>query len=96
MVLVATPLLDGGPLAVDLPEVVPPTLVGVGVLVTGLRGTGPLPDESGFYVEDDGIGVPPSRERVFEGGYSTDETGPVRIRRRPADRGGPRLDGDRR
>jgi signal transduction histidine kinase len=30
----------------------------------------------GFYVEDDGCGVPPDRrERVFESGYSTAETG---------------------
>jgi len=30
----------------------------------------------GFYVEDDGIGIPACRrERVFEGGYTTDEEG---------------------
>ncbi|PSP48852.1 hypothetical protein BRC75_05550 [Halobacteriales archaeon QH_7_69_31] len=30
----------------------------------------------GFYVADDGVGVPPEdRERVFESGYSTDEEG---------------------
>ncbi|WP_415381067.1 ATP-binding protein [Halosimplex sp. TS25] len=33
---------------------------------------GDLPDETGFYVEDDGPGVPDEeRERVFESGYST-------------------------
>lgn len=32
--------------------------------------------ESGFYVEDDGRGIPPERrEQIFEGGYSSDETG---------------------
>ena len=31
---------------------------------------------AGFYVADDGVGVPPEdRERVFESGYSTDEEG---------------------
>ncbi|MBX0323244.1 PAS domain S-box protein [Halomicroarcula sp. F13] len=37
---------------------------------------GPLPDGSGFYVEDDGSGVPPSeREAVFESGYSNSPDG---------------------
>lgn len=32
--------------------------------------------ERRFYVEDDGRGIPPERrERIFEGGYSSDETG---------------------
>lgn len=31
---------------------------------------------AGFYVADDGVGIPPSqRDRVFEGGYTTDEDG---------------------
>ncbi|WP_424018698.1 sensor histidine kinase [Halorientalis pallida] len=38
---------------------------------------GPLPDgRTGFYVEDDGPGIPETdRERVFEPGYSTDDHG---------------------
>ncbi|WP_248909658.1 PAS domain S-box protein [Halocatena marina] len=33
-------------------------------------------DENGFYIEDDGPGIPPEdRERVFERGYSTDANG---------------------
>jgi PAS domain S-box-containing protein len=37
---------------------------------------GLLPDDTGFYVEDDGPGVPPDeRESVFEMGYTTRETG---------------------
>ncbi|WP_066413306.1 hybrid sensor histidine kinase/response regulator [Halorubrum aethiopicum] len=37
---------------------------------------GELPDGTGFYVEDDGIGIPPdAREDVFDPGYSTDEGG---------------------
>jgi signal transduction histidine kinase len=39
---------------------------------------GPLPDRTGFYVADDGVGIPPEkREEVFEYGYtsSTDGTG---------------------
>ncbi|MFB6081333.1 MAG: PAS domain S-box protein [Halanaeroarchaeum sp.] len=36
---------------------------------------GDLPDGAGFYVEDDGPGIPPDvRERVFDYGYSTPET----------------------
>lgn len=35
---------------------------------------GPLPDGSGFYVEDDGVGIA-SEEDVFEPGHSTVETG---------------------
>jgi len=36
----------------------------------------PLPDGGGFYVEDDGQGIPADeRDRVFEGGYSTTEHG---------------------
>ncbi|MFB6281047.1 MAG: PAS domain S-box protein [Haloferacaceae archaeon] len=36
---------------------------------------GPL-DGQGFYVEDDGPGIPPEkRDRVFESGYTTDEDG---------------------
>ena len=32
--------------------------------------------ETGFYVADDGHGIPPEqRERIFEGGFSGDETG---------------------
>jgi len=38
--------------------------------------TGPNGDACGFYVEDDGVGVPSNeRERVFEAGYSTDDGG---------------------
>jgi hypothetical protein len=37
---------------------------------------GPLADEPGFFVEDDGSGIPPDdRERVFEPGYSTASSG---------------------
>jgi PAS domain S-box-containing protein len=37
---------------------------------------GSLPDRSGFYVEDDGPGIPArDREQVFESGYSTAEDG---------------------
>jgi PAS domain S-box-containing protein len=35
---------------------------------------GVLPDGEGFYVEDDGVGIPEAeRDRVFEAGYSTDD-----------------------
>ncbi|WP_135822320.1 sensor histidine kinase [Halostella litorea] len=37
---------------------------------------GPLDDADGFYVADDGVGIPADRrERAFEPGYSTDEHG---------------------
>lgn len=37
---------------------------------------GPLDDREGFYVEDDGRGIPPGdRERILEYGYSTDDDG---------------------
>ncbi len=37
---------------------------------------GDLSDETGFYVEDDGPGIPPrKREQVFEAGYSTTDEG---------------------
>jgi PAS domain S-box-containing protein len=37
---------------------------------------GALADDRGFYVEDDGVGIPASeRERVFEAGYSTADDG---------------------
>ena len=37
---------------------------------------GPLSEETGFYVADDGPGIPePERQRVFEPTYSTDEDG---------------------
>jgi signal transduction histidine kinase len=37
---------------------------------------GPLTDEPGFFVEDDGPGIPPEeRETVFEPGYSTSSSG---------------------
>ncbi|MFC6770881.1 sensor histidine kinase, partial [Halorubrum pallidum] len=37
---------------------------------------GELDDGSGFYVEDDGIGIPADRrESVFESGYTTDTDG---------------------
>ncbi|PSQ09289.1 hypothetical protein BRC93_13235 [Halobacteriales archaeon QS_5_70_15] len=37
---------------------------------------GPLPDGDGFYVEDDGEGIPEDeREQVFESGYTTSEDG---------------------
>jgi signal transduction histidine kinase len=33
--------------------------------------------DDGFYVEDDGIGIPPPhREEVFESGFSTDDESP--------------------
>lgn len=45
---------------------------GRGVTVT----VGPLEDAAGFYVEDDGPGIPPAeRERVLDQGYSTSEEG---------------------
>ncbi|MFC7228486.1 PAS domain-containing protein [Salinirubellus salinus] len=45
---------------------------GGGVTVT----VGPLADAVGFYVADDGVGIPPSeRDRVFERGYSTNREG---------------------
>ncbi|PSP70043.1 histidine kinase [Halobacteriales archaeon QH_8_67_27] len=37
---------------------------------------GDLPDSDGFFVADDGTGIPPEdRDRVFESGYSTDRDG---------------------
>jgi signal transduction histidine kinase len=37
---------------------------------------GTLPDRAGFWVADDGPGIPPEdRDRIFESGYTTDETG---------------------
>ena len=37
---------------------------------------GTLPDESGFFVEDDGPGIPASeREQVFESGFTTSDNG---------------------
>jgi len=37
---------------------------------------GPLPDGDGFFVADDGPGIPPEeRDHVFESGYTTDEDG---------------------
>jgi len=37
---------------------------------------GELPGGRGFYVEDDGSGIPETdRQRIFEGGYSTDDAG---------------------
>lgn len=45
---------------------------GDGVTIT----VGILDDEAGFYVEDDGVGIPPEeREQVFEIGYSTSVDG---------------------
>jgi PAS domain S-box-containing protein len=49
-----------------------PSRDGTGVTVR----VGALPDREGFYVEDDGVGIPAEdRERVFESGYSTSEDG---------------------
>ena len=37
---------------------------------------GDLEEREGFYVENDGVGIPPDeREHVFESGFSTSETG---------------------
>ena len=37
---------------------------------------GPLADQTGFFIEDDGVGIRvDERDRVFEGGYSTDPDG---------------------
>lgn len=36
---------------------------------------GPLPADTGFYVEDDGPGFPSDEERVFEPGYTTRDNG---------------------
>ncbi len=37
-------------------------------------GVGALEDGQGFYVEDDGVGIPPdARDRIFEAGFSTDD-----------------------
>lgn len=45
---------------------------GIDVAVT----VGPLDDDAGFYVEDDGPGIPPDeREDVFTFGYTTDRDG---------------------
>ncbi|RDZ64188.1 two-component system sensor histidine kinase/response regulator [Haloferax sp. Atlit-12N] len=39
-------------------------------------GVGPLDDRAGFYVEDDGPGIPPDdRPRIFEAGYTTSSEG---------------------
>ncbi|MFB6137562.1 MAG: ATP-binding protein [Halobacteriaceae archaeon] len=39
-------------------------------------GVGPLPETEGFYVEDDGPGIPAERrEDVFESGYTTEDGG---------------------
>ena len=39
---------------------------------------GRLEDEHGFYVEDDGPGIPPEeRDRIFETGYTTSLEGTV-------------------
>ncbi|ELZ48183.1 signal-transducing histidine kinase-like protein [Halorubrum californiense DSM 19288] len=32
-------------------------------------------DSAGFYVEDDGIGLPEDADRVFESGFTTEESG---------------------
>jgi signal transduction histidine kinase len=49
-----------------------PSTDGTGVTVR----VGALPDRDGFYVEDDGVGIPDEeREQVFESGYSTSEDG---------------------
>jgi len=47
-----------------------PLSVRVGSTATG--GTG---ETSGFYVEDDGSGLPDDADRVFESGFTTDESG---------------------
>ncbi len=45
---------------------------GTGVAIT----VGELDDRTGFYVEDDGPGIPEAdREQIFEGGYSTSDSG---------------------
>ena len=64
---------------------------GSGVTIT----IGELDDGTGFYVEDDGPGIPEAdRERIFEGGYSTSDSGTgfgLRIVERIADAHGWRV-----